>query len=303
MIKPLKYICRRLIWGKVPPVRLFDNLLLQFNSNYPLYIPYGMAGKAKEIGKQGLLNAYLLISKPTAQANVHLALAMAAYYYGSLSESQGHIKHSQKVLESLQNQRITTLLQILQARIYYFFGRLDTCWDLANIVLKIAVENGYFEIVSEAYCVRGDIFLALQNFPEAISEYKQGCEQMLGSFHGMNCFYRLGYATARNGEVEKGLHMLDQAITFSKEAGFGSIFLPAQYLRGLILQETGSVLEAEMIFNEVQHEAGNRGLSVDVFPESKQQLKFLCNTDGQYTGGTNTFQFNPRTRNSARGMD
>jgi tetratricopeptide (TPR) repeat protein len=241
-----------------------------------LYCLMGWPEKAKATGKQGLRNAYLLISRPTVQSNVHMALAMAAYYAGNFTEAQDYIRHGLKIAETLQNQRTTTLIQIIQARIHFHNGRIDLAWNLAKKYLRVAEDNDHFENMSEAHGVRGDVFTILHNFPQAIHEYKMGCEHVAGSYPGMNCYYRLGYVTARNGDIESGLKILEEVIELSKQAGFFSITLPARYLQAIIIKELGDPVQAQEIIDEVQEEARVRGLSMIVFMESLQQEENIC---------------------------
>jgi len=238
----------------------------------------GMPENARVTGNQGLRNAYLLISRPTAQSDAHIALAMAAYYSGAFDEAQNHLRLSRKNLESFENSRTTALINILQARIYYHSGRFDKSWELASLALQISEEHGYFENISESHCVRGDVFLSLQNFPAAIKEYTTGYENLLDSFQGLNCYYRLGYVTAKNGDFERGIHILEEAIAMSKQAGFYYIYLSARFLLSILMMESGKEAEAQSMQDEIIKEASTRGLSMVVFPESQQQGEFICDS-------------------------
>lgn len=245
---------------------------------YQLSMQHSLMGwpeKAKVVGKQALLNAYLLVSKPTAQSKVHLSLALAAYYSGSFSEAREQIKRCLKANESIQNMRLIALATLLQARIHCHHGRLDFAWELTKKALTQSDGRFFSENIAEAFCVRGDILLLIQDFPDAIVEYAKGCEEFPNTFAGMDCYFRMGYAMARNGDMEKGMEMLEKVMRLSQEAGYYSIYLPARHLFSYILREDGKLSEARKIEEEVIRETSARGLSMVVFPESAQQGRLI----------------------------
>lgn len=240
-----------------------------------LYCLMGWPEKAKITGHQGLLNAYLLINHPTAQSNIHVCLAMAAYYGGRFDVAEEEIKLCLKSSEALQNPRTSSLAHIIQARIFYHTGRYDKAWELANMVLNISLEKGYFENASEAYCVRGDIFLGLKDFRSAITEYSLGSEKIMMTYPGINSLYRKGYAMAKAGETHTGLELLEKGIALARQADFASIYLPAMHLKAILLADMGNEEESQQLDADAFAEAANRKISAIIFPESDQQTKMI----------------------------
>ncbi|NMB55176.1 MAG: AAA family ATPase [Leptolinea sp.] len=243
-----------------------------------LYCIMGWPEKAQAIGNQGLLNAYLLISRPTIQSNAHISMAMAAYYRGDFSEANEHIRRCLRVSESLQNLRTISLAQLLQARINLHYGHLDIAWRMAQKALKISEERGYYENISDAYCIRGDIYLIIQDFPDAIREYSHGSQYLSGSFPGLNCHYRMGYAYVRNGDYAKGMKILENTIQIARQAGLDLISLSARHLISFICMQNDNREEAQKREQEVVNECADRGLSMIVFPESLQQAQLIYDT-------------------------
>lgn len=240
-----------------------------------LYCLMGWPEKARLTGQQGLRNAFLLISHPTAQSNIHLCLAMAAYYGGQFVEAENQVRLCLKSTESLPNPRTSSLAQIIQARIFYHMGRYDKAWELATHVLGIATEKGYYENISEAHCVRGDVYFGIKDFKSAIEEYSFGSEQMMGTFPGLNCLYRMGYSLTRMGEITKGSEILEKCVSITREAKFAAICLPARHLQACLLDEMGEVDEARKIDEEVFRLAAERKISLAIFPETNEQRKLI----------------------------
>jgi DNA-binding SARP family transcriptional activator len=245
---------------------------------YQLSILYSLIGwpqKALETGKQALKNSYLLVSNPTAQSQSHLTLAMAYFFSGDFSRVQEHYRKCLQIAEAMQNYRVATLAYLVEARASLITGRLGEAWDLAQKALNISSENGFFENISEAHCVMGDFYRLLDNYPDAIEEYRLGSEGLLESFQGMNSYYRLGYVTARNGDTLRGLEILDHVIKFSETVGLESILLQAQAFRAMILQDIGKTEEAREIFSQTVSEAKIRGLETVIIDLNHYNAKYM----------------------------
>jgi DNA-binding SARP family transcriptional activator len=234
-----------------------------------LYSLLGLPQKAKEVGKLGIRNGFLLISKPATQSAIYASMAIGEYYSGEFFESLKNIHQSLKLVENMENQRILALMQILEARINCIQGRLDVSWDLAQKALDRSIANNYFENVADAHCVMGDIFLTLRIYDEAIREYSSGCKNVLGTFPGLNNYFRLGYVTALNGEMEKGFQILYEAIDKASIASFESVRLPARLLQAKLYEKQGKLDDAKCIMDDVLRETEARCLSLLTFPDSK----------------------------------
>jgi hypothetical protein len=68
----------------------------------------------------------------------------------------------------------------------------------------------------------------LQDFPRAIAAYKLGVIEDQPSFETLNNLYRLGLATAANGDLPVGQAMLEKAIGIARQVNLATIFLPAE---------------------------------------------------------------------------
>ncbi len=220
-------------------------------------------------------NAYLLVTKPTSQSYTHVVLATAEFYCGDFTNALKDIRNSTRIVENFQNKRVLALSQCIEARIDCIQGRLDTAWNLALKTLEIATEKKLFEYISESHCVMGDIYLTLHSYDDAIREYKIAWENLEGTHPGINALYRLGYALVKNGEVEEGLNILEEAIDSATRLGFNVIRLSAQYLRGIVLKENGDIEAANRIFKAVVTESDAQGLSLLTYIGSYPQMQYL----------------------------
>jgi DNA-binding SARP family transcriptional activator len=238
----------------------------------------GLLSQAVEYGKAALRNSYLLVSKHSAHPGAFTTLAIAEYYSGRFFESMKYIKQSKKILLTHRNPRILAYISLVESRLNTLQARLDSGWDLAIAAMQLATDNKYLEIISGAYCARGDVFLTLHMYDKAINEYKLGFDIIPGAHSGLDNYYRFGYATAMNGDLEAGLQILKSAIDQAEKIQLGSIFIPARYLYAQLLESNGQFDEAKGIFENVIDEAQSRGFSLITIPGSLPRLRYLWDT-------------------------
>jgi DNA-binding SARP family transcriptional activator/KaiC/GvpD/RAD55 family RecA-like ATPase len=238
----------------------------------------GMLSQAIEYGKAALRNSYLLVSKHSAHSGAFTTLAIAEYYSGRFSESMKYINQSKKIILTHRNPRILAYISIIESRLNTLQARLDSGWDLAITAMQLATDNKYIEIISSAYCLRGDVFLTLHMYDKAINEYQLGFDIMPGTHSGFDNYYRLGYATAMNGDLEAGLQILKSAIEQAEKIQLGSIFIPARYLYAQVLETNERVDESKAIYEYVIDEAQSRGFSLITIPGSLPRLRYLWDT-------------------------
>ena len=238
----------------------------------------GMLSQAVEYGKAALRNSYLLVSKHSAHPGAFTTLALAEYYSGRFSESMKYINQSKKIIITHRNPRILAYISIIESRLNTLQGRLDSGWDLATVAMQLAADNEYIEISSGAHCLRGDIFLTLHTYDKAIDEYKLGFDIMPGAHSGLDNYYRLGFATAMNGDLEAGLQILKSAIEQAEKNQLGSIFIPARYLYAQLLESNGQFDEAKGMYENVINDAQSRGFSLITIPGSIPRVRYLWDT-------------------------
>ncbi len=108
------------------------------------------------------------------------------------------------------------------------FGHLDECWQYLQKARALAEGYNYREWICETHCIAGDVYLFLEDFPRAVEEYKLGAIYDQPAFETLNSLYRLGMATASNGDEAAGQAILEKAIKIARQVNLGAIFLPAE---------------------------------------------------------------------------
>jgi hypothetical protein len=83
-------------------------------------------------------------------------------------------------------------------------------------------------MVCEVQCIAGDIYLLMQDFSRAIEAFKLGVIEDQPSFETLNNLFRLGLATAANGDLPAGQVILEKAIGIARQVNLATIFLPAE---------------------------------------------------------------------------
>lgn len=254
-------------------IRQAVTMILSFNTL--LYSILGWPLKAVESGNSGLRNALMLLVKPNSQAAMYATMAIAEYYSGSFTKSMDHIKKSKHLTETLPNPRILSLMLILESRLNTLKGKLDIGLTLGKKALDLATENHYFESISEARCVCGDVYLTLHLYDQAIQEYTLGFKDIPVSHSTLDNQYRLGYTTAMKGDLEAGLKILESSISDSARLKLDSVTLPARYLYAQLLGTNGRLDESRILFESVIPEFEARGYSLITVPGSAPRLKYL----------------------------
>ena len=154
--------------------------------------------------------------------------AMALFYQGKYSQAVAASLQGLQPAEAMQNWRIAGLFYLICARSELACGRLDESWQYLQKARAVADQYAYREMVCEVQCVTGDIYLVLQDYPRAIAAYRLGAIEDQPSFETLNNLYRLGLATAANGDLPLGQVILEKAIGIARQVNLATIFLTAE---------------------------------------------------------------------------
>jgi tetratricopeptide (TPR) repeat protein len=164
----------------------------------------------------------------SALAGLTSIKAMALFYQGRYTQAIAVSQQGLQSAEAMQNWRVAALFYLIIARSEMAQGRMDECWQYLQKARAVADRYGYREMVCEVQCIAGDIYLFLQDFPRAIEAYKLGVIEDQPSFETLNNLYRLGMATAANGDAALGQTILEKAIAIARQVNLGTIFMPAE---------------------------------------------------------------------------
>jgi predicted ATPase/DNA-binding SARP family transcriptional activator len=164
----------------------------------------------------------------SALAGLTSIKAMALFFQGKYTQAIAASRQGLQPAEAMQNWRIAGLFYLVCARSELALGKLDEAWQYLQKARAVADQYAYREMVCEVQCIAGDIYLLLQDFPRAIAAYKLGVIEDQPSFETLNSLYRLGLATAANGDLPGGQAMLEKAIAIARQVNLATIFLPAE---------------------------------------------------------------------------
>ena len=164
----------------------------------------------------------------SALAGLTSIKAMALFFQGKYAQAIASSLQGLQLAEAMQNWRIAGLFYLVCARSELARGNLDEGWQYLQKVRAVADRYAYREMVCEAQCVAGDIYLLLQDFPRAIEAYKLGVIEDQPSYETLNNLYRLGLAVAANGDFASGQALLEKAIGIARQGNLATIFLPAE---------------------------------------------------------------------------
>lgn len=154
--------------------------------------------------------------------------AMALFFQGKYAQAIAFSLQGLQSAETMQNWRVATIFYLVCARSEMAYGHIDECWQYLQKARAFAERYGYREWICEVHCISGDIYLFLQDFPRAVEAYKLGVIEDQPSFETLNSLYRLGMATASNGDEAVGQAILEKAIGIARQVNLGAIFLPAE---------------------------------------------------------------------------
>ena len=153
---------------------------------------------------------------------------MALFFQGKYTRAIAASLQGLQPAEAMQNWRISGLFYLVCARSELALGKLDESWQYLQKARAVADQYAYREMVCEVQCIAGDIYLLLQDFPRAIAAYKLGVIEDQPSYETLNNLYRLGLATAANGDLPAGQAILEKAIGIARQVNLATIFLPAE---------------------------------------------------------------------------
>jgi predicted ATPase/DNA-binding SARP family transcriptional activator len=164
----------------------------------------------------------------SALAGLTSIKAMALFFQGKHTQAIAISLQGLQPAEAMQNWRLAGLFYLVCARSELARGNLDESWQYLQKARAVADRYAYREMVCEAQCVAGDIYLLLRDFPQAIEAFKQGVIEDQPSFETLNNLFRLGLATVVNGDLPAGLAILEKSISIARQVNLATIFLPAE---------------------------------------------------------------------------
>ena len=183
----------------------------------------------------GLMNARNSLEIATSIGHHHIAvtayLASSLAYYFMDDYKKGRFNNDAgiEIARKLHANRMLGYLYASKAFLEFADGNLGSAYELTQEINKIALKSNYQELQSLAHRLRGDIYIMLQSYEEALEEFQLGVELGTHDFWGLDNLVRKGYSQIRIGYSEKGMTNLMRGIELAKSAGFGMV-----QIRGLL---------------------------------------------------------------------
>ncbi len=214
-------------------------------------------------------------------ANAHLMLCASYFYLGNYADALTHYRQALQQSEELQAWILTGYVRIIGARLFLASGWVDESWRCANACLEIGERYGVPTLISQAYCVMGDLYRVLGAWPAAKTAYQNGLLDTIDFYHHLDCFYRLGIVQIELGEVEVGLERLQEAIHQAEPMELGLIALPARMACAAFWFAQGQPDRALAAGAQTAAEIEQRGMAT--LPTGHHRLQILnalrCHTD------------------------
>lgn len=195
----------------------------------------------------GLRNARNSLEIATSIGHHHIAvtayLASSLAYYFMDEYKNGRFNNDAgiEIAHKLHSNRMLGYLYASKAFLEFADGKLGSAYEITQEIEKIAVKSHYHELQSLAHRLRGDIYIMLQSYDEALKEFQLGAELGSQDFWGLDNLVRKGYSQIRSGHSEKGMTNLLRGIELAESAGFGMV-----QIRGLLLLSNAYAIQGEM---------------------------------------------------------
>jgi predicted ATPase/DNA-binding SARP family transcriptional activator len=232
------------------------------NAEYQLALVYNLTGwpeKAKELAMHSLETSQRLFYS-FGVVNALSMLGISLFYLGKYREALESCDTGFKLAAVTHNPRAASWLHLTAARCQLATGNLDESWQQMELALQLGMDYSFEEVISLSHCIKGDIYRNLHYYSGAITAYKAG---MLGeaiSFQYLDNQFRLGISMGLNGDDEKGVEIIQQAIGLANEAEMGIVLLPAKFNLAMLKLKADDLSEAHRLASEVEKEVANRAL-------------------------------------------
>ncbi len=218
-------------------------------------------GRPRETRKYALLAQAVsrAFNHPGCQAQALANLGAADYLLDDYLQAIDETDQAIQLAGQGQDWRLRGYLYPLRAQNLICLGRLDEAWKDGQETLRIGTEYRFPESLSRGYCVLGDIFFVLRDFPNAVNAFRKGLDVTFDHISTMQCLFRLGGALVQNGQAENGLTFLHQAVELSAETGLEMVHLPAEFGLALAQATIGNLAEAIPLAEKAAKGLAERG--------------------------------------------
>ena len=232
----------------------------RFQVAHHLNITLMLAGwpeRARASAERALAEA-LQLKAAIGIAQAHLALAASLSYLGSPEQALVHFRLGLPLADQFKQSGLAAPLHATAAQVELAAGRLDTCAEHVRQVSELAAQTAGSSILNVARSTLGHLHLMLGDADGALTLYRLPRPVENNLYDQFNSRYLLALARPQPDSLAE----VEETIRLARQAGLGSIFLPAELVRAWLLVRRGSLEEAAQAAQRLQPELEERGENV-----------------------------------------
>ncbi len=180
-------------------------------------------------------------------------LSWALFYLGRYTEALEHCPSVLGTAGAAYDWRLTGSLHLAAARSHLALGQLDEAWRHSCEALELGRNTDSPEIISEAWCIRGDLFRNLGGFAQAEDAYRKALLDDEGNvYHLLLARFRLGSTLLFAGQEQAGMALLNESIAYGLLNHLAVIVIPAEVAMGMHEMEQGRIEQARALYQRLQ---------------------------------------------------
>jgi len=233
------------------------------NAHYQMALVFSHTGwpqKGAQHAEQALqLSAWT--AHPLSEIRAYTVLSLSYLHTGKIDLALVYSQKGIELAEQTQSWQDAGRLHVYAARTALTLGNLDQYWDHLQAAFSYGERANSQSILSEAYCVKGDLFWLTDDFAQAIEIYQKGMTGAPGSYEALNILHRLGLVIGLNGRLDLGMTFIEEALSFTGSANIGLLNLAAELSQASLLAIGGQKEKAMQLARIVEEESRQRGFS------------------------------------------
>ena len=209
---------------------------------------------------QRLMDVGQKLTRPASMVGALALLAITDYLMADFEAALHKCDQAFQLAEDIQDRRLVSYLYSIRGNVFLHIGHLDKAWQDSLKVLEVAEAGQNADMLARGYCIQGDLWRFLQDYPAAIHSYQRALDASHEQSTAMELLFRLGLAFALNGQIEKGFPLLNQAVELCRETHLDVVRLPAELAQAVVYLLSGQTEIALKLANDAEGQIRQRGL-------------------------------------------
>lgn len=248
-----------------------------------LKICAGWPEEAYQLGLLSLQNS-LWTRIPYHVLRSYSILTHTCVLTGRIQLAQQYSQQALDLTASVQNWSIDSQVHYSSAMVELNLAHPDNCLKYEQMAVEFAQRTGQPVVLPLIYAVAADLYIALEDFPQAIQTCQKGLipNEDRYEYHELNA--RLGFSLGMRGSLEEGIDLLRKSIAFGLETEQGSVWLPATVSLAELYERSGDLDQSGALLTEVKEEAARRNLAYVSLAVDWAQAKIMLKGKNQASG-------------------